>query len=111
MYAKKKCCFIIYQYAYGNQKVTENFTEIINYMQRHNIEIDKKELILSGRLCEDIKLGDILFTENSNTAITVKCLFAYGHTFNVLNAGMTCVILADIVEHSFFQYEILYVLL
>jgi len=97
VYIKKTACFI-------------NFTEIINYIQHYNITINKKELILSGRLCKDIKLGDVLFTENSNKTIIVKGLFAYGHTFDLLNAGMTCVILTNMVEHAFFQYEILYTL-
>ncbi len=110
VYIKKTACFIIYQYIYGNQKINENFTEIINYIQHYNITINKKELILSGRLCKDIKLGDVLFTENSNKTIIVKGLFAYGNTFDLLNAGMTCVILTNMVEHAFFQYEILYTL-
>lgn len=105
MYIKKTACFIIYQYIYGNQKINENFTEIINYIQHYNITINKKELILSGRLCKDIKLGDVLFTENSNKTIIVKGLFAYGHTFDLLNAGMTCVILTNMVEHAFFNMK------
>lgn len=105
---KNKACFIIYQYFYGNQKANTNFIEILDYIKRYNITVNKNELLLSGRLCKDIKLGDVLFTKNYNTMIVVKCLFAYGHTFDFLNAGMSCAILTNIVEYSFFQYEILY---
>ncbi len=100
-------CFIIYQYLYGNQSVNSNFDELINYIKHHNITIHKNEMVLSGRLCKDIDLGDILFTKNG-VSIIVKGLFAYGHAFQSLEAGMTCVILSNLIDYPFYLNETLY---
>lgn len=99
-----KVCFIAHQYLYGGE---EGDSELLRYCRRHGITVKKGELLLAGRLCEGIKRGDTLFMADK-TPLPVKGLSAYGRTFEELEAGMTCAILTDRVDHPFYQGDLLY---
>ena len=81
--------------------------DLEDYKEQYQLQISSNEMLISGRSCTDIKCGDKLFTTEGKSLI-VKKILAYGHTFDVLPAGMTCIILTDKIEHSFRQFEKLY---
>lgn len=88
-----KKCFVIHQSLCDGT----GDPELLRDCRHHGIPTDRG-LLLAGRLCEKISLGDILFTADG-AALTVKGLFAYGRTFEALDAGMTCTIFMEQSQH------------
>ena len=75
--------------------------------QYSKFQICNDELLIAGRLCENIKCGDILYTTD-NKPIKVKKILSYGHIFEELDAGMTGLLIIEKLEHNFEQFEKLY---
>lgn len=107
MNTQRRIVFDIYEYKYGNQEMNPEFKELRDYMEHYKIAVHKNEILLSGRACLDIGLGNKLYTA-AGTVLTIKEIFAYGQNFEFLNEGMTCVVLIEYIAHSFSQFEKLY---
>lgn len=85
--------FDIYQYIYYNQKNSEDYLELQQYIEKNKITIHEDEIIISGRTIDGvIGVGDKLFPDDVNMILCVKNVYSYGHEFDYLSAGMTCVI-------------------
>ena len=102
--------FIIYQYSYGNKPINKNYDELIDYMKHHRINLKSEQILISGRACVDIKIGDILIS-SKGTIITIKGLHTYGSFVHEVSAGMTCGIFSnirDISMENFYENEQLF---
>lgn len=104
----QKIAFDIYQYEYGNKKTDSNFKDLTAYKEKYKLELKSNEMLISGRVCENIKCGDRLFFENGEGFVIQK-ISAYGHNFEAIEAGMTCAILGESTKHLISQFEKLYV--
>lgn len=104
---QRKIVFDIYQYKYGNQEMNPEFKELRDYMEQYKIAVHENEILLSGRACLDIEQGNKLHTE-AGEVLTVKEIFAYGRSFEIVREGMTCAVLIGYTAHSFAQFEKLY---
>ena len=83
--------FTVYPYWRKGEEPPPESRELAGYCQRYGLVPGEDELLLSGRLCAPVRLGDTLLTE-SGYRVMVQELSAYGRRFDALEAGMTCLL-------------------
>lgn len=105
----KKIAFDIYQYEYGNKEISSSFKDLVQYKEKHNLHINSNEFLISGRVIENIKCKDRLFFEDGQSFL-IKKIYAYGHTFENIEAGMTCGIIGENTTHLISTFEKLYII-
>lgn len=103
----KIAAFITYQYAYGNTSISDDFYELNQYMVRHHLALENIQMIISGRVCSDLKVGDVLIS-TKGTIIHIKAIHLYGNYMNNVDAGMTCGLIVNAVEEIFNNNEQLF---
>lgn len=107
MMMKSRVAFVIYQYAYGDKEINGNFEDLIRYMKCNHIVLSSGQMVISGRVCENLKIGDILVTPKG-TRINIKGFHTYGAAFNFMSAGMASVLFTDSINEELIEEESLY---
>ena len=93
--------FDVYQYTYYNQKNSEDYPELQQYMVNNRITLTEDEMILSGRIIDGvIGVGDKLFQKDNNHILCVKNIYCYGQEFDYLSEGMFCAIKVVLSEQA-----------
>lgn len=101
--------FTVFEYAYLNEEINPAFTSLIEYLERNPLKISSDEVFVSGRVLEtEIKLGDILLSENTKIISKIKSIEAYGKEVYSMSPAMTCGITLDKSFCGFKDGEILY---
>lgn len=83
---------------------SRGYKSSLNYIDSYNLP--KNKTLLIGRALEDFTVNDVLFTEN-NTPINIDSFHLYGHEFDFISAGCTCVIICKTTYYRFAYNEIL----
>ena len=83
--------FSVYKYLGEGVETPPESPELAGYSHPDGLVPGEDELLLSGRLCAPVRLGDTLRTE-SGYRVMVQELSAYGRRFDALEAGMTCLL-------------------
>lgn len=99
--------FTVYQYACSEKEINENFKELIRYLKHNHIVLESGQMVISGRVCEDLKIGDILIT-SQGTLVEVKGFHAYGTKLDLMGAGMTCILFTDNLYEKLAENQSLY---
>ena len=96
--------FDVYQWVHGGRPVNSNFTELIEYIKRNNIEIEKDKMIITGRVCTDfgLKANDILISEKGHK-FTAEKFYCYGQTLDFVGECMMCGILTNTIDDELFD--------
>lgn len=102
-----RIAFTVYQYAYSEKETNENFKELIRYMKHNHIVLESGQMVISGRVCEDLKIGDVLIS-SKGTLIEVKGFHAYGAELDFMEAGMTCTLFTDSLHEELMENQSLY---
>lgn len=104
---KQKAAAQVLQYAYKDKDVNNVFDGLIDYMSRNKITLSNNQAAISVRVLADLKAGDTLTSESGNKII-IKGLYACGFETDLMSRGMTCVIIAEITQEDFSEFQILY---
>lgn len=103
----KIAAFATYQYAYGNVPISDNFYELKEYMTSHNLILEDTDMIISGRVYNDLKVGDVLVS-TKDIKVCIKKIHTYGCFMESIDAGMTCGIIVNSIPENFSQDELLF---
>lgn len=103
----KIAAFITYQWAYGNIPISDDFYELKNYMTSHHLILEDTDMIISGRVCNDLKVGDVLVS-TKDIKVCIKKIHTYGHFMESIDVGMTCGIIVNSIRENFSQSELLF---
>lgn len=103
----KIIAFSVYQYAYAGKEVNKNFVELIRYMKNNHIVLCSGQMLISGRVCETLKIGDVLVT-SKGTLVEIKGFHVYGIKFDYMSAGMTCALFTNSMNEELIENQSLY---
>lgn len=78
----------------GGEQPPADCRELAHWARRQAVAPGEGQVLLAGRLCGEMRTGEWLH-DGAGGSLRVIGLFAYGHGFDSLGAGMTAGVLAE----------------
>lgn len=87
-----ECTFDVYEHLYIKTLNTD-------YLKEHGLMFNENQMLITGRACKDLKIGDTLLSERNNL-IAILNIFAYGHEMDIISKCMSCALVIDIINEN-----------